>query len=86
MMSVSNLRSTGLPPVFKDLSMKIKAGEKIGVVGRTGSGKSSMVRPHGLLISLSHTRACQKPSMLCVEYPPFAPCVDDTAVSTDGGE
>ncbi|KAG0337645.1 hypothetical protein BG000_005188, partial [Podila horticola] len=29
------------PAVIKDISFKIKAGEKVGVVGRTGSGKST---------------------------------------------
>ncbi|KAF9930863.1 hypothetical protein FBU30_011152 [Linnemannia zychae] len=29
------------PAVIKDISFRIKAGEKIGVVGRTGSGKST---------------------------------------------
>jgi ABC-type bacteriocin/lantibiotic exporter with double-glycine peptidase domain len=30
-----------LPPVLNDLSMSIRAGEHIGIVGRTGAGKST---------------------------------------------
>lgn len=33
----------GLPLVLKDLSMHVKAGERIGFVGRTGAGKSSIM-------------------------------------------
>jgi ATP-binding cassette subfamily C (CFTR/MRP) protein 1 len=33
----------GLPLVLKDLSMHVRAGERIGVVGRTGAGKSSIM-------------------------------------------
>ncbi|KAF5360291.1 hypothetical protein D9758_009169 [Tetrapyrgos nigripes] len=34
----------GLPLVLKDVSFHINAGEKVGVVGRTGAGKSSLVQ------------------------------------------
>ncbi|KAI0087237.1 multidrug resistance-associated ABC transporter [Irpex rosettiformis] len=34
----------GLPLVLKDISFNIKAGEKVGVVGRTGAGKSSLLQ------------------------------------------
>lgn len=30
-------------PVFQNLNLKIKAGEKVGVVGRSGAGKSTLV-------------------------------------------
>ena len=32
-----------LPAVLKNISLTINAGEKIGVVGRTGAGKSSII-------------------------------------------
>jgi ABC-type multidrug transport system fused ATPase/permease subunit len=34
----------GLPKVLKGLSMDILPGEKVGIVGRTGAGKSSMLQ------------------------------------------
>jgi ABC-type multidrug transport system fused ATPase/permease subunit len=33
----------GLPQVLKKININIKGGEKVGVCGRTGSGKSSMI-------------------------------------------
>ena len=32
----------GLPLVLNKISASIKAGEKIGIIGRTGAGKSSL--------------------------------------------
>ena len=33
-----------LPLVLRDFSLSVKAGEKIGIVGRTGAGKSSVLQ------------------------------------------
>lgn len=35
--------SETLPPVFADLSLVIQPNEKIGICGRTGAGKSSLI-------------------------------------------
>ncbi|KAJ7593418.1 ABC transporter [Mycena floridula] len=42
-----------LPPVLKGVSMSVKAGEKIGIVGRTGAGKSTVMTALYRLVELS---------------------------------
>ena len=42
----------GLPTVLKNLSLDIKSGEKIGICGRTGAGKSTIMS--ALYLSLIH--------------------------------
>ncbi|KAM0753983.1 ABC transporter [Meredithblackwellia eburnea MCA 4105] len=42
-----------LPPVLRNLSISIRPGEKIGVVGRTGAGKSSIMLTLFRIVELS---------------------------------
>ena len=44
--------SSDLPVVLKDINVHIKAGEHVGVIGRTGSGKSSFIQALFLLYPL----------------------------------
>ncbi|KAJ7039616.1 ABC transporter [Mycena alexandri] len=43
----------GLPAVIKGISMNVQPGEKIGIVGRTGAGKSSIMVPLFRLVELT---------------------------------
>ncbi|KAJ7671586.1 ABC transporter [Mycena polygramma] len=43
----------GLPAVIKGISMTVKPGEKIGIVGRTGAGKSSIMTALFRLVELT---------------------------------
>lgn len=42
----------GLPLVLKDVSFELKPGEKVGVVGRTGAGKSSLLQALFRIVNL----------------------------------
>lgn len=53
MKSVSASYSVASVPILKDINIDIKPGEKIGLCGRTGSGKSSLIMTLLRLLELS---------------------------------
>ncbi|XP_049372840.1 ABC transporter C family member 12-like isoform X2 [Solanum verrucosum] len=46
----------GLPPVLHGLSFEISSGQKVGIVGRTGAGKSSMLNALFRIVELERGR------------------------------
>jgi ATP-binding cassette subfamily C (CFTR/MRP) protein 4 len=42
--NVSARYRVGFPLILKDISFSARSGEKIGIVGRTGAGKSSIIQ------------------------------------------
>jgi ABC-type multidrug transport system fused ATPase/permease subunit len=45
-----------LPPVLKGISFQVEAGERLGIIGRTGSGKSSLIQALFYLYPLKEGR------------------------------
>ena len=55
----------GKPPVLKGINFTITEGEKIGVVGRTGAGKSSLIVALYQLAEISEGRIFCRWCRLC---------------------
>lgn len=65
----------GLPNVLHDISLSINGGEKIGVVGRTGAGKSSLTLCLLRIVEFAG-------SIVIDEYVPFAMFTGGWAILT----
>lgn len=48
----------GTTPLFKDMNIRIEPGQKIGLVGHSGSGKSSFVNLILRLFDINHGKIC----------------------------
>lgn len=44
----------GMDDVLKDITLEIHCGEKVGIVGRTGAGKSSLTLALFRILEASH--------------------------------
>jgi len=56
--NVSARYREGLPLVLKDLSFKIETQQKVGIVGRTGAGKSSITLALFRIVELDQGQIC----------------------------
>ena len=54
--SMSHSVKLGSPLSLRDISMTIRAGERVGIVGRTGAGKSSLIQTLFRMGALIHGR------------------------------
>ncbi|KAG6873111.1 hypothetical protein C0995_002774 [Termitomyces sp. Mi166 len=53
-MNVDLAYREGLPLVLKDVSFNVRPGEKVGIVGRTGAGKSSLLQALFRIVELQN--------------------------------
>jgi ATP-binding cassette subfamily F protein 3 len=53
----------GLDPIFSNVCLKIEEGEKVGIVGPNGSGKTSLIRILAGLDEDFHGRVLRKPKL-----------------------
>jgi ATP-binding cassette, subfamily B, multidrug efflux pump len=54
--SNGNGKAQELPYALRDINVKVSAGEKLAIVGRTGSGKSTMIKLLGRLVEPTEGR------------------------------
>lgn len=61
-----------LPPVLDKISFAVQPGEKIGIVGRTGAGKSTLIAALFRLVELTGGRILSAPTTFRLSRPHLA--------------
>ena len=67
-MWTSAIRRTVSEPVLKDINLSIRAGETIGIIGGTGSAKSSLVNLISRLYDVSYRISAKLAAWMCSDY------------------